>query len=93
MLEDLDQKLDGGEELHVVVEIVAVGTAWRDSVEPAGMRIDATTGKPLWAQLTMLLANRSFSSLRFRKNAMTLWRKQALILARSMGERALARSA
>jgi hypothetical protein len=56
------------------------------SVEPAGMRIDASTEKPLWVQLTMLLANRSFSSLRSRKNAMTLWRKQALSVVRSMGE-------
>jgi hypothetical protein len=27
VLEDLDQKLDGGEDLHVGVEIVAVGSA------------------------------------------------------------------
>jgi hypothetical protein len=81
VLEDLDQKLDGGEDLRVGVEIVAVGSAidngvrapwstssfwsetggrtmncasaWRVSVEPAGMRIDASTEKPLWVQLTM----------------------------------------
>ena len=79
--EDLDQKFDGGEDLRVGVEIVAVGSAidngvrapwstssfwsetggrtmncasaWRVSVEPAGMRIDASTEKPLWVQLTM----------------------------------------
>ena len=46
-------------------------SAWRAFVEPAGMRIEASTEKPLWVQLTMLLAKRSFSSLRSRKNAMT----------------------
>jgi hypothetical protein len=44
-----------------------------------------STEKPLWVQLTMLLAKRSFTSS--RKNAVNLWRKRALILARSMGER------
>jgi hypothetical protein len=111
VLEELDQKLDGGEDHRVGVEIVGVGSAidhgiraplveeqflerdrgrtmyWasasRVSGEPAGMRIDAFTEKPLWVHSTMFLANRWFSSFRSRKNAMTLWRKQPLIFARS----------
>jgi len=43
----------------------------------------ASTLKPLCVQSSMFFASRSFRSLRSRKNAITLWRKQQLIFWRS----------
>jgi hypothetical protein len=94
VLQELDEKLDGGEDLRVGSEVVGVRRAINDGVRASlvdeqvlegdrGPCIEAFTEKPLCVQSSIFLASRSFRSLRSRKNAMTLWRKQALIFARS----------
>ena len=85
-LEDLRGVGDHSENFHGFVTTRAAQRALA-GLRPAagqGIRIDASTLKQPGVHSTMFLASRSFSNLRSRKNAMTLWRKQPLILARSM---------
>jgi len=55
--------------------------------EPAWIRIESSTEKPLCVQSSIFLASRSLRSLRCRKNAITLWCEAAAhLLEIDLGE-------